>query len=56
MVPEPLGGAHRNHQESVNTLKKILIEELRGLKKLKPAILVEKRIAKFAAMGAWKEE
>jgi len=56
VVPEPLGGAHRNHQESANTLKKILIEELRGLKKLKPAILVEKRIAKFAAMGAWKEE
>ena len=56
VVPEPLGGAHRNPQESANTLKKILIEELRGLKKLKPAILVEKRIAKFAAMGAWKEE
>ncbi len=56
VVPEPLGGAHRNHQESANTLKKILIEELRGLKKLKPAILVEKRIAKFSAMGAWKEE
>lgn len=55
VVPEPLGGAHRNHQESANTLKKILIEELRDLKKLKPAILVEKRVAKFAAMGAWKE-
>ncbi|MEK6565630.1 MAG: acetyl-CoA carboxylase carboxyltransferase subunit alpha [Bacteroidota bacterium] len=55
VVPEPLGGAHRNHQESANTLKKILIEELRVLKKLKPALLVEKRIAKFAAMGAWKE-
>jgi acetyl-CoA carboxylase carboxyl transferase subunit alpha len=56
VVPEPLGGAHRNHQESANTLKKILMDELKGLKKLKPAILVEKRIAKFAAMGAWKEE
>ena len=55
VVPEPLGGAHRNHQESANTLKEILIEELRVLKKLKPALLVEKRIGKFAAMGAWKE-
>lgn len=55
VVPEPLGGAHRNHQESANTLKKILIEELRDLKKLKPALLVEKRIGKFAAMGSWKE-
>ena len=55
VVPEPLGGAHRNHQESASTLKKILIEELRVLKKLKPALLVEKRIGKFAAMGAWKE-
>ncbi len=55
VVPEPLGGAHRNHQESAITLKKILIEELRVLKKMKPALLVEKRIAKFAAMGSWKE-
>ncbi|MBI3006534.1 MAG: acetyl-CoA carboxylase carboxyltransferase subunit alpha [Ignavibacteriales bacterium] len=55
IVPEPLGGAHRNAQEVANTLKEILLEELKALKKMKPGALVEKRIKKFADMGAWKE-
>lgn len=55
VVPEPLGGAHRNAQAVANTLKKILLEELKDLKKMKPAALIEKRIGKFANMGAWKE-
>jgi acetyl-CoA carboxylase carboxyl transferase subunit alpha len=54
VVPEPVGGAHRNYEQSAATLKKILLEELRGLKKLKPAKLVEQRIEKFSKMGAWK--
>ncbi|HLF20098.1 MAG TPA: acetyl-CoA carboxylase carboxyltransferase subunit alpha [Bacteroidota bacterium] len=55
IVPEPLGGAHHNPQEVANTLKKILLDELKDLKKMKPAALIEKRIGKFANMGAWKE-
>jgi acetyl-CoA carboxylase carboxyl transferase subunit alpha len=55
VVPEPLGGAHRNPQVVAQELKKILLEELKDLKKIKPSVLVEKRIAKFAQMGAWKE-
>jgi acetyl-CoA carboxylase carboxyl transferase subunit alpha len=54
VVPEPLGGAHRNYEQSAATLKKILLEELRGLNKVKPAKLVEQRIEKFSKMGAWK--
>ncbi len=49
------GGAHRNHEMSASTLKKILLEELKALTKLKPEKLVEKRIDKFSKMGAWKE-
>lgn len=54
VVPEPLGGAHRDYAQAAATLKKILLEELKSLKKLKPAKLVEQRIRKFSSMGAWK--
>lgn len=55
IVPEPQGGAHRNPEEAGSILKKILLEELRSLKKLKTDKLIEQRIAKFSKMGAWKE-
>lgn len=55
IVPEPLGGAHKNHEEAASTLKKVLIEELNQLIKIKPDRLVENRIEKFANMGAYQE-
>jgi len=55
IVPEPQGGAHRNHEEAAAILKKILLEELKPLKKMKPDKLIKQRIEKFSLMGAWKE-
>jgi len=55
IVPEPRGGAHRNPDEAGAILKKILLEELRTLKKVKIEKLIEQRIDKFSKMGAWKE-
>jgi acetyl-CoA carboxylase carboxyl transferase subunit alpha len=55
IVPEPRGGAHRNPDEAGSILKKILLEELRSLKKVKTDKLIERRVDKFAKMGAWKE-
>jgi acetyl-CoA carboxylase carboxyl transferase subunit alpha len=55
IVPEPPGGAHRNPEMVASTLKKIILEELKSLTKLKPDKLVEKRVEKFSKMGAWKE-
>ena len=55
IVPEPPGGAHRNHEMVASTLKKILLEELKALQKLKPDKLVANRVEKFSKMGAWKE-
>ena len=55
IIPEPIGGAHRNPQQAADTLKGVLIEELKKLKKLKPAKLVEKRVEKFRKMGEWEE-
>lgn len=55
IVPEPLGGAHKNHEEAASKLKTILKEELKELIKIKPEKIVEMRIEKFASMGAYTE-
>ncbi|MAL17169.1 MAG: acetyl-CoA carboxylase carboxyl transferase subunit alpha [Balneola sp.] len=54
VIPEPLGGAHRNYDEASAALKKQLMQSLKRLKKLKPEKLVEQRIDKYAAMGEWQ--
>ncbi len=54
IVPEPLGGAHRDHQKIATILKAILIDELKMLKKIKPEKLIEQRIKKFGNMGEWE--
>lgn len=53
IVPEPAGGAHRNHEKMANILKEVLLEELKGLAKVKPEKLLERRIEKFSKMGVW---
>jgi acetyl-CoA carboxylase carboxyl transferase subunit alpha len=55
IIPEPMGGAHRNPQIMAQTLKDTLLEELKTLKKIKPDRLVQLRVEKFSKMGAWKE-
>jgi len=54
VIPEPLGGAHRNYDEASAALKKQLLQSLKRLKKLKPEKLIEQRIDKYAAMGEWQ--
>ena len=51
IVPEPLGGAHRNHEQMASILKETLLLELKLLLKMKPEKLVERRIDKFSKMG-----
>lgn len=55
IVQEPLGGAHKNHEEAAFNLKKVLLEELQMLQKIKTDKLVENRIEKFANMGSYIE-
>ncbi|MEG8948083.1 acetyl-CoA carboxylase carboxyltransferase subunit alpha [Rosettibacter firmus] len=55
IVPEPLGGAHKDHQGMANTLKAILKEELAALIKIKPEKLVQNRLEKFGKMGVYIE-
>jgi acetyl-CoA carboxylase carboxyl transferase subunit alpha len=51
IVPEPLGGAHRDHEQMATILKDTLLQELKALLKVKPDKLVERRIEKFSKMG-----
>jgi acetyl-CoA carboxylase carboxyl transferase subunit alpha len=55
IVPEPPGGAHRDHERAAAILKEVLLEELKMLKKLKPAKLLKRRLDKFSKMGDWQE-
>ncbi|MDR3442750.1 MAG: acetyl-CoA carboxylase carboxyltransferase subunit alpha [Legionella sp.] len=52
VIPEPLGGAHRDVDNMAARLKAVLVDELHSLKKLSPERLIEGRYQKFMAMGA----
>jgi acetyl-CoA carboxylase carboxyl transferase subunit alpha len=51
VLPEPLGGAHRDFARMLKTLKSTLTTELHRLKHLSSAELLQKRYNKFMAMG-----
>lgn len=51
VIPEPTGGAHRNHEEVFSTVKKEILKHLKQLSKLSPEKRIEQRIEKFASMG-----
>ena len=55
IIPEPLGGAHRNLQEMAVTLKGYLLKELSRLGQISPDELVEGRYEKFRRMGVFEE-
>ncbi len=55
IVPEPPGGAHKDHKEAAAILKKVLKEELAQLIKIKPDKLVDSRSDKFSKMGEFTE-
>lgn len=54
VIPEPLGGAHRDWDASAAAVKKQFLGSLKRLKNLKPENLVTQRIEKYAAMGKWE--
>ena len=55
IIPEPLGGAHRDPHEMGRTLQKYLLRYLRELRPIPPDELVEARYQKFRRMGAYEE-
>jgi acetyl-CoA carboxylase carboxyl transferase subunit alpha len=55
IIPEPLGGAHANHEAAAASLQETLIRHYEELRKLKPEKLVRKRREKFQKMGKYSE-
>lgn len=55
IIEEPLGGAHRDHEEAAATLKAALSEELDALQKIDGETLLEKRYERLMSYGAFKE-
>mgnify|MGYP003112026423 CR=1 FL=1 len=51
IVPEPVGGAHRDPQSAISSLAAVIGEELDALAKLKPDALRQKREERFLAIG-----
>ena len=54
IVPEPLGGAHRDWDDAAATLKRHVQDALAELQRLNPEALVAQRQDKFAAMARFE--
>lgn len=55
VIPEPKGGAHRDHKESAALLKKQIVESLGRLCQMDADQLVSQRVEKYSAMGVHLE-
>ena len=55
VLPEPLGGAHRDPAAAAATLKAALIAQLDALAVLSPDELVEQRLSRYRRMGVYRE-
>jgi len=56
IVPEPPGGAHRDHAEIASTLKQFLLRNLRSLIGVPIPELLDRRYAKYRKIGVFLEE
>jgi acetyl-CoA carboxylase carboxyl transferase subunit alpha len=55
IIPEPLGGAHRDHDAMMQNLKKALQESWRQLKEMPLEGLLQQRFEKVIGYGKFKE-
>ena len=55
IVPEPVGGAHRDWEGAASNLREALREHLRPLASMSPDDLVANRYEKFRKIGAFEE-
>jgi acetyl-CoA carboxylase carboxyl transferase subunit alpha len=55
IIPEPIGGAHWDYNESAQILKEFIKPVIKELKDIPAEKRVNERIAKFGKMGFWEE-
>ena len=51
IIPEPLGGAHKDLKWMAGTIKSAILHALKELDKIKPEERIDQRIDKFCSMG-----
>ncbi|MCK4909899.1 MAG: acetyl-CoA carboxylase carboxyl transferase subunit alpha, partial [Planctomycetes bacterium] len=56
IIPEPLGGAHRDSKKTADSFKKVLVRYLTELKGIPLDTLLENRYAKYRQMGQFLEQ
>ena len=54
IIPEPLGGAHRNREAVFESVKKAIEDTYKKLSKLSVEKLIEKRMEKYTSYGVYK--
>lgn len=55
IIPEPFGGAHRDHMKTAENVAEVLKKHLKELKKMTPEELIEQRIDKYRNIGVFGE-
>lgn len=55
LIPEPLGGAHRDYKETAENIKKEVLSTYKKLKKISIEELKEERYNKFRVLGQFSE-
>jgi acetyl-CoA carboxylase alpha subunit len=55
IVPEPVGGAHRDWEQTATNLRAALRDQLRRLRGQSGAALVEERYERFRRIGVFDE-
>ena len=55
IIPEPIGGAHRDYKKTANALKECIKKNIASLSTISKAKLLEKRYEKFRSIGLWEE-
>jgi len=53
VIPEPMGGAHREPEIAAERVREVLVADLDRLSKIPPDVLVEERCEKLLRMGAY---
>jgi acetyl-CoA carboxylase carboxyl transferase subunit alpha len=55
IIEEPLGGFHRNPNETFTLIRRSIIHSLQAIKSIDPETLLEQRRAKYKAIGEFNE-
>lgn len=55
IIREPLGGAHLEREVAFETVKKVVLKELKGLEKMSKEERIAERIQKYEQMGVYQD-